>query len=76
MVTILELKEKVRHLISKHNVMNKFVRMLNFGTESLDEILGMGKSSIDMWGIGYTGQSSNSKNMIQTPIQKNHNVWL
>lgn len=70
MLTILELKEKVDHLNYKLECITKFVCLLNSKTENLGEILGLGKSSKYMKGIGYIGESSNSKNMFVTPIQK------
>lgn len=51
--------------------MTKFVSMLNPGIETLDEILGVGKISRDVKGIGYTYESSYSKNMFICPVKKN-----
>lgn len=45
MLTISELKEEVNHLTFKLECMTKFVQVLNSGTETLEEIIGVG---IDM----------------------------
>lgn len=76
MLTISELKEEVVHFNSKLDGITKFVRMLNSRTESLSEILGVGKLSKYMNGIGYSRKSPNSKTMFVPYIQKNitHNV--
>lgn len=70
MLTILEFKEEVGHLNSKLEGMIESICMLNYGTENLKEVLGVGNSLKDIKGIGYNGESSNSKNMFLTPIQK------
>lgn len=51
MAIILEFKE-VDHFNSKLEGMTKLVRILNFGTDTLEEILGIGKKSKYMKGIG------------------------
>lgn len=68
MLNISRLEELVGHLNSKLDGMTKFVRMLNFGTEGLYEILGVGKSSKDMNKIGCFGETSNPKTMFVPPI--------
>lgn len=50
--------------------MIKFVHMLSSRTKSLEEILGVGKSSKTMKGNGYTSKPFNSKTMFVTPTQK------
>lgn len=56
MLTISKLKEEVDHMNSKLEGMSKSIRMLNSGTDDLEKILGMGKSSKYMKGFGYTGE--------------------
>lgn len=68
MLTFSKLKKEIYHLNSKHYGITTFVCMLNYGTNSLDETLGVGKSSKDMKGIGYTGKSSNSQSMFITLV--------
>src|SRR3954462_8099397 len=51
--TISELNDEVILLQSKLDQMSKSVKMLNNGTDMLEEILQVGKSSRDMSGIGF-----------------------
>src|SRR4051812_35927638 len=53
--TISELNDEVILLQSKLDQMTKSVKMLNNGTDMLEEILQVGKSSRDMSGIGFVG---------------------
>lgn len=76
MLTYLKLKEEVGHLNSKPGGMTKYVCMLNFGTKNFEKIWGVGKSSKDMKGIRYTSESSNSMNILVTPIQKQNSQCL
>lgn len=48
---ISNLKEEVDHLNYKLEGMTKSIRMLNYGSETLGEILGVGKTVVDMKGI-------------------------
>lgn len=68
MLTISNLKEEVIPLNYKLDGMTKDVRMLHSETESHNEILGVGKLSKDMKGIGYSGESPNSKTVFVPPI--------
>src|SRR3954467_15056421 len=51
--TISELNDEIILLQSKLDQMSKSVKMLNNGTDMLEEILQVGKSSRDMTGIGF-----------------------
>src|SRR4051812_31849231 len=53
--TISELNGEIILLQSKLDQMSKSVKMLNNGTDMLEEILQVGKSSRDMSGIGFVG---------------------
>lgn len=64
------LREKVTFLNSKLNGKTKSVRMLNYGYEILDEIIGVGKVSRDMTGIGFYYNYMNDKNYIVPSKQK------
>lgn len=70
MTTISELKEEIDHLNSKHEGITKFVCMMNSKTETLSKILGVGKMSKQMKGIGCNHESSNSKNMFVPLFKK------
>lgn len=70
MTTISNLKEEVGHLNFKLQGMTKFIPMLDFGTETLELIIGVGKTSKYMKGIGSIYKSSNSKNMYFSYVKK------
>lgn len=68
--TISELKEEVYHLNSKLVGMKKFVCMLNFGYETLDAILGIGKTTKYMKGIEFDYSSLNTKYKFVPPVKR------
>lgn len=55
--TISDLQDKVILLTSKHDNMTKVVRMLNKGSNVLDEVLQVGKVAGGLRGIGFNYQS-------------------
>lgn len=69
-VTISNMKEEVDHLNSKLDYMTKLVRMLNSGTENLDEILGVDKMERNINGVGFNYDSLNSKEKLVPHIKK------
>lgn len=74
--TISELKEEIDHINSKHEGITKFVCMMNSKTETLSKILGVGKISKQMKGIGCNHEPSNSKNMFVPPFKKTEFIML
>lgn len=68
--TISELKEEVYHLNSKLEGMKKFVCMLNFGYKTLDEILGIGKTTRDMKRIEFDYSSLSIKSKFVPPVKR------
>jgi len=54
-----ELQEEVSLLNSKLEGMNKTLRMLNNGSNLLDEILEAGNKSRSMKGLGFDSESTN-----------------
>lgn len=52
-ITIIQLKEEFDHRDSKLEGMTKSVHMLNYGSDTLDEILGVDKSVREKKGIGF-----------------------
>lgn len=61
MLTITELKKEAGNLNYGLDGMNKYMCMLNYGTDNLDVLLSMCKRVKNMKRIGYTGESSNQK---------------
>lgn len=59
--TILNMKEIVTLLNSKLEGIAKSVRMLNFGFDTLDKILGVGKVARDMKGVTFNYNSMNAE---------------
>jgi len=58
--TIENMNNEVSDLKSKLDQMSKSIRMLNSGTEILDEILQSGKNAGNMTGLGYDKGASSS----------------
>lgn len=79
-LTITILEEEIALLNSKLENMTKFVCMLNNGSNILDEILEVGKTSINLKGIGFE-HNKNKKNKIHSrnfvlPEKKNEFLML
>lgn len=70
MPTISGLKKEVEYLNYELDGMTKSTLMLNSEAENLDAILGMGKTSKNIKGIGYTSEFSNPKNVFVSSIRK------
>lgn len=60
--TITGLKKEVKNLNSKLEDMIKSVHVLSFGSDTLDEIIGVGKTTRDMKGIRFGYNFMNTKN--------------
>lgn len=88
--TIFDLQNEVILLTSKLNNMTKTIRMLNKGSNMLDNILQIGKETRDLGGIGFKNQSlhnqgesfmtnfilpgSESKPVIFKPLARHHAI--
>lgn len=59
--TITDLEEKIALLNSKVENMTKSIRMLNNGSDMLDEILEIGKMLRNLKGIGFDPRSMSKK---------------
>lgn len=62
--TIIDLKREISRLNGELDQMTKSVRMLNSGTDSLDNILTVGQPANNMKGLGYTHGDSTSQTTI------------
>ena len=69
---IFELKEEVDFLNSKLENMTKSIRMLNKGSDVLDEVLQTGKKAGDQRGIGFNYQSADRTTMTEFVPAKNN----
>lgn len=76
MATISYSKEEVVPRNSKLEGMTNYTRMLNSRIETLEEILGVGKMSKDVKGIGYNYESSNLYNMFVAHVNNTKFIIL
>lgn len=68
--TISDLKEEVDNLNSKLEGMTKSARMLNSCSKTLNEILGVGKTTRDMKRVKFNYGSLSSKTKFVPPTKK------